>query len=141
MYAYVDRPASEIEPVSRLVLWAMRRWVALTGQRRCPATTIGAAFAGRNMIAALHPLLRMMALLNRGGLENFAFCRVACNHVSEHEAILLQLVDDAQAGRVMTLRGTIAMLVEDEFAGDLFEAVVALGGSMRDAFGVFPTEP
>ena len=132
MYKYVDRPAAELDPTSRLVLGAMRTWVVQVGQGQCPGTSIGAAFAGRNMIAALHPLLRMMALLNRGGLDNFAFCRVACNHVSEHEAIFLQLMDDAQAGRAMSLRRAIAMLVEEEYVGELFDAVVALGCAKRD---------
>ena len=96
MYAFVDRPVSDLEPASQLLVWAMRNWVEAIGQKHCPGLVIGTTFARRNMIAGLQPFLRMMAVLNRGGLENFEFCRLACNHVSEHEAILLQLVDEAR---------------------------------------------
>lgn len=71
MYAFVDRPVSQLDPANHLLVWAMRSWVEVVGQKQCPGHAIGAAFARRNMIAGLQPFLRMMAVLNRGGLENF----------------------------------------------------------------------
>lgn len=133
MYAIVDRPVAELEPSSRLLVWAMRSWVEAVGRRQCPGLVIGPAFAKQNMIASLKPFLRMMAGLNRGGLENLEFCRLACTHVSEHEAILLQLVSDAGGGEVLIVRDTLSMLVEEEYVGDLFEAVVRLGGGLGRA--------
>lgn len=133
MYAFVDRPVSELSHEGQLLIWAMRSWVVSVGKKACPGTGIGKVFAGRNMIAALQPFLRMMALFNRGGLENFEFCQLACNHVSEHEAIFLQLVSDARSNEALIVRHTLSILVEEEFVGDLFEAIVTLSGALGRA--------
>lgn len=127
MYAFVDRPVSKLDPASQLLVWAMRRWVEAVGQKQCPGHAIGAAFARRNMIAGLQPFLRMMAVLNRWGLENFEFCRLTCNHVSEHEAILLQVIGEARGNQAESLPSTLSMLVEEECVAMLFETVLTLG--------------
>lgn len=97
MYGYVDRPVAQLDPTSQLLMWATRSWVELGGRRQCPGHAIGAAFARRNMMAGLQPFLRLIATDNRAGLENFMSSRLACCHVSEHETILLQVVDEASA--------------------------------------------
>ncbi|PKB13524.1 hypothetical protein B0I00_3329 [Novosphingobium kunmingense] len=135
MYAFVDRPLAQLDAASRLLVWAMRSWVEAVGRRQCPGFVIGTAFARHNMIAGIQPFLRMMAGLNRGGLENLEFCRLACNHVSEHEAILLQLVSDARSQEVVSVRDTLSILVEEDYVGDLFEAVVRLGDGLGRASG------
>lgn len=127
MYAIVDRPVSQLDPANQLLVWAMRSWVEAVGQKQCPGHAIGAAFAKRNMIAGLQPFLRMMAMLNRWGLENFEFCRLACNHVSEHEAILLQVISKARGNQAESLPGTLSLLVEEECVAVLFETVLTLG--------------
>lgn len=127
MYAFVDRPVSQLDLASQLLVWAMRGWVEAVGQKQCPGHAVGVAFARRNMIAGLQPFLRMMAVLNRGGLENFEFCRLACNHVSEHEAILLQMISEARGNQAVDLPGTLSLLVEEEYVAVLLETVLTLG--------------
>ena len=133
MYAFVDRPVSQLDPASQLLVWAMRSWVETVGQKQCPGHAIGAAFARRNMIAGLQPFLRMMAVLNRWGLENFEFCRLACNHISEHEAILLQMIGEARGNRAESLPGTLSLLVEEECVAVLFETILTLGKALDRA--------
>ncbi|AMK21614.1 hypothetical protein [Sphingobium sp. TKS] len=133
MYAFVDRPVNDLEPGGRLLVWAMRSWVLSMGRKTCPGAVIGKAFLERNMIAGLQPFLRMMALFNRGGLENFEFCRLACNRVSEHEAILLQLVSEVRGDHAMNVRNTLPLLVEDEYSSDLFDSILAFGAALGRA--------
>lgn len=133
MYAFIDRPVNDLDLGGRLLIWAMRSWVLSMAQKTCPGAVIGKAFLGRNMIAGLQPFLRMMALFNRGGLENFEFCRLACNRVSEHEAILLQLVSEVRDNQAMNVRNTLSLLVEDEFISDLLDALSALGAALDRA--------
>lgn len=63
MYAFVNRRVSQLDPANQFLVWAMRGWVEAVGQKQCPGQAIGAAFARQNMIAGLHPFLRMMAVL------------------------------------------------------------------------------
>lgn len=141
MYAFVDHPVSQLDPANQLLVWAMRGWVEAVGQKQCPGIAIGSAFARRNMITGLQPFLRMMAVLNRGGLENFEFCRLACNHVSEHEAILLQMIGEARGNYGASLRNTLSLLVDEEWVTALFETVLRLGNALgRAEFGTLSTK-
>ena len=137
MYDFLDRPVTSLDPGGRFLVWSMRSWVKAMGDRMCPATVVGGAFAKWNMIRGLQPFLKMMTIFNRTGLETFHFCALPCNHVSEHEAIILSLVCSLRDDRPDALRDTLALLVEEESIGDLIEALTALGGTMNDA-AIFP---
>lgn len=137
MYEFLDRPVTSLDPGGRFLVWSMRSWVRAMGDRLCPATVIGGAFAKWNLIRGLQPFLKMMTMFNRTGLETFHFCALPCNHVSEHEAIILSLVCSLRGDRPDALRDTLALLVEEESIGDLIEALTALGGTMHDA-AIFP---
>jgi len=137
MYDYLDRPVTSLDHGGRFLVWSMRSWVKAMGDRQCPATAIGNAFARWNMIRGLQPFLRVMALFNRSGLETFHFCALPCNHVSEHEAIIVSLVGALHADRPERLRDTLAMLVEEEAIGDMLSSLAALGQSMETA-AIFP---
>jgi hypothetical protein len=78
-----------------------------------------------------------MTIFNRTGLETFHFCALPCNHVSEHEAIILSLVCSLRDARPDAVRDTLALLVEEESIGELIDALTALGGSLHDA-AIFP---
>jgi hypothetical protein len=140
MYDFLDRPVTTLDHGGRFLIWAMRSWVKAMGERQCPGGALGSAFARRNMIAGLQPFLRMMALFNRSGLETFQFCALACNHVSEHEAIIVSLVCALRDERPETLRDTLALLVEEDSLGDLLAALTALGRLMDEA-AIFPGRP
>lgn len=137
MYDFLDRPVTSLDPGGRFLVWSMRSWVKAMGDRQCPATVVGGAFARWNLIRGLQPFLKMMTIFNRTGLETFHFCALPCNHVSEHEAIILSLVCSLRDDRPDTLQGTLALLVEEESIGDLIEALTALGSTMNDA-AIFP---
>ena len=140
MYDFLDRPVTSLDHGGRFMIWSMRSWVKAMAERQCPGSAIGAAFARWNMIAGLQPFLRVMALINRHGLESFQFCALACNHVSEHEAIILSLVCSLRDSRPDTLRDTLALLVEDDSIGDQIGALSALGRMMDEA-AIFPSRP
>ncbi len=93
-----------------------------------------------NMLSGLQPFLRMMAQFNRHGLHNFQFCALPCNHVSEHEAIIISLVCSLRDSRPESVKSTLALLVEDEVIGDVIASMSALGRAM-DAAGIYPDRP
>lgn len=137
MYDFLDRPVTSLDPGGRFLVWSMRSWVKAMGDRMCPATVIGGAFAKWNMIRGLQPFLKMMTIFNRTGLETFHFCALPCNHVSEHEAIILSLVCSLRDSRPDCVRDTLALLVEEESIGDVIDAIGALGDAMTHA-SIFP---
>jgi hypothetical protein len=140
MYDFLDRPVTGLDHGGRFLVWSMRSWVKAMGERQCPGTALGGAFARWNVIAGLQPFLRMMALFNRNGLDTFQFCALACNHVSEHEAIILSLVCSLRDSRPQVLRDTLALLVEEESIGDVIESLSAIGRIM-DEGAIFPARP
>jgi hypothetical protein len=140
MYDFLDRPVTSRDHGGRFLVWSMRSWVKAMGERQCPAGVVAGAFARWNMIAALQPFLRMMALFNRSGLETFQFCALTCNHVSEHEAIILSLVCALGDARPDALRDTLALLIEEDSIGDVLAALATLGRVMDEAT-IFPARP
>ncbi len=131
MYEFVDRPVAQLDRGGQLLVWAMRNWVAAVGARQCPGGRIAGGFAAWEMLPGLHPFLRMMALFNRHGLANLEFCSPRCPRVSEHEAIILQLVASAQAGTGSGTVATLALLAEEDRIGELALAVGQLARAMR----------
>lgn len=140
MYHYVDRPVSTLDEGCRFLVWSMRAWVTAIGQKRCPAQTLAPAFARSRMIGALQPFHRAMLLFNRDALETFGFCPLACDHVSEHEAMILELVTSLRDRGPGQTRATLELLVVEESVGQVLEMLAKLGGAMAVA-GIFPQEP
>ena len=137
MYDFVDRPITSLDPGGRFLVWSMRSWVKSLDKNRCPAAAIGPAFAKWNMIKGLQPFHRAMLTFNARGLETFLFCALPCQHVSEHEAIILSLVCSLRDSRPQAVRDTLALLVEEDCIGDMLEALSTLGRCMDDA-AIFP---
>lgn len=140
MYQYVDRPLSSLDEGSRFLVWSMRAWVTAIGHKRCPAQLLAPAFAKWRMIGGLQPFHRAMMLFNRDALETFAFCPMACTHVSEHEAVILELVTSLRDRGAQATRETLELVVADDSVGDLLETLSRLGAAMAIA-GIFPCEP
>ena len=109
MYDFIDRPVTDLDHGGRFLVWCMRSWAKCAASRQCPGSALGRPFARRNMIAGLQPFLRMMMLFNCHGLVTFQFCALACNHVSEHEAIILSLVCALRDERPEMLRDLTAL--------------------------------
>lgn len=130
MYEFVDRPVNGLDHGNRFLIWSMRSWVGAMADRECPGGKIAGAFGRWEMLQGLHPFLRMMAVFNRHGLANFEFCALPCNHISEHEAIILQLVRSAtRPDNDFPVR--LALLVEEDAIGELITAIAGLAAAMR----------
>lgn len=138
MYDFLDRPVTSLDHGGRFLIWSMRSWVKARGERQCPAQAIAAAFAKWRMIAGLQPFLRIMALFNLYGLETFGFCQLHCNHISEHEAIIVSLVCSLQDSRPEAVVETASLLVEEECVTELISSLSALGRSLDQA-DIFPS--
>lgn len=137
MYEFVDRPVTSLDHGGRFLVWSMRSWVKAMADRSCPAGAIAPAFAQWRMLPGLQPFLRVMALFNRHGLENFQFCALPCNHISEHEAIIVSLLCGLRDSRPDQVHNTLAFLVEEEMIGETLAALTALGRTM-DAAAIYP---
>lgn len=140
MYQYVDRPLTSMDEGCRFLVWAMRAWVTAIGHQRCPAQMLAPAFAKWRMIGGLQPFHRAMTLFNREALETFAFCPLACNHASEHEAVILELVTSLRDRGPCATRATLELVVQEDAVGDLLETLARLGAAMAVA-GIFPGAP
>lgn len=140
MYQYVDRPLSTLDEGCRFLVWSMRAWVTAIGHQRCPAQLLAPAFARWRMIGGLQPFHRAMVLFNREALETFAFCPMACDHVSEHEAVILELVTSLRDRGAMATRDTLELLVGEDTVGDVLETLSRLGAALAIA-GIFPGVP
>lgn len=140
MYQYVDRPLTSLDDGARFLVWSMRAWVTAIGHKRCPTHMLAPAFAKWRMIGGLQVFHRAMMLFNRDALETFGFCAIACNHVSEHEAVILELVTSLRDRGATATRQTLELLVQEDSVGDLLETLSRLGATMAVA-GIFPGVP
>ncbi|KHK90622.1 hypothetical protein [Novosphingobium malaysiense] len=140
MYQYVDRPLNTLDEGCRFLVWSMRAWVTAMSHKRCPAQMLAPAFAKWKMIGGLQPFHRAMLLFNRDGLETFAFCSLACTHVSEHEAVILELVTSLRDRGAQPTRQTLDLLLAEESVGEMLETLSKLGAVLAIA-GIFPGEP
>ncbi|EIZ79755.1 hypothetical protein WSK_1645 [Novosphingobium sp. Rr 2-17] len=140
MYQYVDRPLSTLDDGCRFLVWGMRAWVTAIAHQRCPAQLLAPAFAKWRMIGGLQPFHRAMVMFNKDALETFGFCRMECDHVSEHEAMILELVASLRDRGASATRDTLEMLVTEDAVGDLLETLSRLGASLAIA-GLFPGVP
>src|SRR5215207_11224620 len=123
MYDFLDRPVTGLDHGGRFLVWSMRIWVKTMGEGQCPVSTIAPAFAKWRMIAGLTHFHKAMLMFDRDGLEKFGFCSLHCNHISEHEAIILSLVCSLRDARPQTVRDTLALLVEEERIADILGAL------------------
>ena len=140
MYDFLDRPVTALDNGGRFLIWSMRSWVKASGARTCPANRLAAPFSHWRMLSGLQPFLCMMALFNCYGLNDLGFCALGCNHVSEHEAIILSLMCSLHDGRPERVQATLLLLVDEDGIGGLLEALSQLGKAM-EAAGVYPERP
>lgn len=137
MYQFVDRPLQSLDAGCRFLVWSMRTWVVSLGKKHCPAQSLAPAFAKWRMIAGLQPFHHAMTLFNRDGLETFAFCPLPCDHVSEHEALILELVSSLRERGAQPTRETLELLIAEDSVADVLEALSRLGSALAIA-GIFP---
>lgn len=140
MYQYVDRPLAALDEGGRFLVWSMRAWVTAIGHGHCPAPLLAPAFARWRMIGALQPFHRAMVLFNRDALDRLAFCSMGCANVSEHEAVILELVTSLRDRGPAATRATLELVIAEDSVGDMLETLSRIGASLAIA-GIFPGEP
>jgi hypothetical protein len=140
MYDFVDHPLTSLDHGGRFLLWTLRNWVRALSDGRCPAATVGPAFAKWNVVAGFPPFHRLLTILNTYGLETISVAPIECRFVAEHEAIMLALVSGMEERRPEAIRDTVALLVEEEHVGSILASISSLAGAMMDA-GIFPRKP
>lgn len=138
MYEFLDRPVTSLDPGGRFLVWSMRSWIKAMSERRCPRLALRVAFSRWRMAPALPPFLEMMALFNRHGKQNFGFCPLMCNHISEHEAIIISLVCSLRDSGDARIRDTLSYLVEPDGRVELIRVLSALGQALERA-EIFPS--
>lgn len=140
MYAFVDRPVTALDHGGRFLLWTLRNWVLALTEGRCAAAAVGPAFAKWDMMPAFPAFHRMLTLLNTYGRETISVSPLACQCVSEDEALFLALINSLEERRPAMVRDTVALLVEEEHVGSMLASISCLGGAMMDV-GIFPHKP
>jgi hypothetical protein len=140
MYEFLDRRVTSLDRGGQFLIWSMRSWVLALANRQCPGARLGPAFAKWNMLVALPRFHAAMAILNRDGLDTFLFCQLACQRVSEHEAILLSLFCQLQGEGRQSIRETIALLVDEDAVEPLLDALTRVTIELAKA-EMLPTAP
>ncbi len=126
MYRYVDRPIDEVGEAPRLLVLAMRDWVAAASRRRYPVDAIMPRLLAHRLVGALEPFHFTMATLASHGRNRLSFGCPCQRTLSEGEALLLAaLLDGAPGARY-------EWLVESHHRARLAEAV----GAVRSALAV-----
>ena len=126
----MDRPVARLRTEGRFLLWAMRSWAyaAELGMRQLLALRRG--FANIHAQSALPDFHIAMALLNRYGRARIGLAPPQCERIVDNEAVLLTLWRDLSLARLDRVRGTLALLVEDEAVTPVCSALVATSAKL-----------
>jgi hypothetical protein len=128
MYRYVDREISGVGEAERLLVLAMRDWVAAASRGRCPVDAIMPRMLAHRLIGGLEPFHFVMATLARHGRARFEFGCPCHRSVTEGEAVLLgSFLDGGCAARPH------GWLVDAPHAAPLGEAVAAVRAALAMA--------
>ena len=133
MYDFVDRPLTSLGHGGRFLVWSMRIWVKAMHDGRCPCFAVGSGFTQWRLISGLPDFHMMMTIFNRDGLQHLLFCAVDGNRVSEHEALILSLVQAVRTVQPAALHKTLALVVAEDAIANLTTALMSLGGRMAGA--------
>lgn len=132
MYRFLDRPMQALDGTCRLLVWAMRTWVAAAHRGRCACARIGPAFAAARIEPALPDFGLAMHLLNREGTGQLRFRPPDCHAVGDDEARVLALFA-AAIGGMPELDGMAAQLVRAPYALALQRALNELAAALWNA--------
>lgn len=119
MYAFLDRPVAELDPASRVLLWAMRTMVSAVRVGRCPCSGLHTAFRGWRLGGLLPDFQGTMQLLDRAHAVPLRFRPVPASGTGDDEALLLSLFAAARRGDAMTVGAIAGHVVHAEAQHDL----------------------
>jgi hypothetical protein len=123
MYRYLDRPACDLFPVDRLLVWSMRNWVAAVSSGRCPCSALGPVLTGRGLADMVADFNMTMLIINNEGQARLRFGALGRTTVCDDEARLLAFFAAAGNGTNAQLRRLADQLVQPAAVGNLVTAV------------------
>ena len=130
MYAFVDRPVSQLCDSGRFLVWAMRSWMQSTKKGCCPPRALGRGFASIDGLSALPDFHIAMALFTRDALEEITIGSLDQPHVVEDESVLLGMWRDISLGDVDNARKTLKLVVEEDSVAPVCRAMTAATAEM-----------
>jgi hypothetical protein len=131
VYAYVDRPVTELGDGGRFLLHAMRGWLHAASRGQCPPGLLAPLFARAGALPALPAVNRLMVELNASARDKVAFLPVCAGVIGDDEAVLLQLWHDARLDPPHAQR-TLALLLQPEATG-AFDALLTASARLGEA--------
>lgn len=133
MYAFVDQSVSRLSHGSRFILWAMRAWIHAMSRKNCPPAALASAFSKMLVLPSLPDLQIVMVFLNRDALDKRVFSPIDCTHISEDEAVILALWRNVATGDLENVRGTLAMMVENQAIAPILQGMEAMVAKLAAA--------
>lgn len=131
MYRFLDRSVTSLGRGEYFLIWSMRSWVKAMASRQCAPSALGAAFARWGVTHALPHFHMAMVVLNREGLRRFSFAPLDYAHVSDDEALMLEMFSASNGDAADRVRETLSLIVAKGAIGTLFIALGVVAGHLH----------
>ena len=138
MYQYLDRTTASLDLGGRFIVWAVRGWVQAVGRRQCPCNALADGFARWNAVEALQSFSMAMAILNCEAGEPLYFRAPGHSRVSDDEALLLDLFEQAPRRPQNEMREMLGMIVPPTSTPALQIAIETAAAAL-EAIGLSPS--
>lgn len=138
MYHYLDRTTASLDLGGRFIVWAVRGWVQAVSRRHCPCNALIEGFTRRNAAEALQPFSMAMAILHCEAREALYFRAPGHSRVSDDEALLLDLFEQAPRRPQNEMREMLGMIVPPTSAPALQIAIETAAAAL-EAIGLSPS--
>jgi len=133
MYAYLDRPVADLEPVDRLLLDGLRHWALAHTLGGDPSSALRRRLPMLAAAGALTPLDAAMATLDRGGTDALEIQRPCFDRVEEAEAVLLAVTAMAHAGGRDSAEAALRHLVSFDSVREIVDALACARRRVAEA--------
>jgi len=138
VYHYLDRTTASLDLGGRFLVWAARGWVQAVSRRQCPCNVLADGFARWNAAEALQSFSMAMAILNCEAGEALYFRAPGHSRVSDDEALLLDLFEQASRRPHNEMREMLGMIVPPTSAPAL-QIAIETAAAAFEAIGLSPS--
>jgi len=138
VYHYLDRTTASLDLGGRFLVWAARGWVQAVSRRQCPCNALADGFARWNAAEALQSFSMAMAILNCEAGEALYFRAPGHSRVSDDEALLLDLFEQASRRPHNEMREMLGMIVPPTSAPAL-QIAIETAAAAFEAIGLSPS--
>lgn len=114
MYRYVDRQLAAQPPATRIMVAAIREWIAGASQGRCACRLVARRFDSLNAPAAANPFQRAMRCLYGHALLPMHYGAPGRATITEDEALVLAALDRVAEREPAALKALAARIVRPE---------------------------